>query len=778
MLLSGISLSARLPEIRLFTVEDGLSQSEITTCFIDSYGLLWVGTTNGLNIFNGYEFRTYHHQPLVEYSLSNSHILSIAEDSSSNIWISTNNGINIFNRQNGKFSRFIHKSDDPGTIGGKEVYAVYAQQNGEVWLKTERYFERLNPENGRSVKYKHFHNTDSVSPSGYSTSIAQDVNGDFWFNSQNSLFSFSPENELVTHYENIADDQHSLAGYEINKIFLDKSGELWIVTLSGLHRFDRQKNRFIKYPILNASPSLFYSINEDTEGNLWLGTDNGLYCLNMKSSEITGIEKFSLYNSAFSPGPITAIAIDKYGIVWLGTKKGLIKLDERHFKNALLANNEIGQSGDLTMKNNIPEIILWDMVILGSGEEKHVYIGGHDASATIKYDQTINITFAALDYTYPGKNKFIYSLGPVGRKENWVNIGTQNKITFSSLNSGEYIFRVRGSDNEGNWNMDSKSLILFVEAPFWKTTIANYSYFLFGTLLIYSFIQARTLSLRRSNRILRDRDLVAREVQKQKELLSLRNKNIEDSLKYAQRIQLALFTNQKAFKAILPQSFIFHEPKDIVSGDFYWIFELNGKIFLAAVDCTGHGVPGAFVSLIGFELFRKIIITQKVHNPARILYSLNKNFEEIFGSIEGEFILKDGMDLAFCVIDKKTNLLEFAGAFNPVYIIRDDKLIELKGDRFSIGADSIQEEDNTKNFTTHNFQLEANDMLYMFSDGYPDQFGGPEGKKFKYRRFRHLLLNLHDLPLDKQKQYLKDRMEEWKGNYEQVDDILVIGIRV
>jgi serine phosphatase RsbU (regulator of sigma subunit) len=293
----------------------------------------------------------------------------------------------------------------------------------------------------------------------------------------------------------------------------------------------------------------------------------------------------------------------------------------------------------------------------------------------------------------------------------------------------------------------------------------------------YGVVQYRTRVLRKSNAALRRRDIIARHEQKQRDLLSLRNKNIEDSLKYAQRIQQALFINQKTFSAILPESFILQESKDIVSGDFFWISETNNKIFLSAVDCTGHGVPGAFMSIIGFELFRKIIISQKIFKPAEILSHLNQNFEEIFGSQTGETILNDGMDLSFCTIDKKTKLLEYAGAFNSIYIIRENKLIELKADRFSIGADGHSESPILKLFSSHTYQLAENDVVYLFSDGYPDQFGGPEGKKFKYRRFRHLLLAIHELPLEKQKQYLKESIEEWRGNYEQVDDILVIGLK-
>ncbi len=233
-----------------------------------------------------------------------------------------------------------------------------------------------------------------------------------------------------------------------------------------------------------------------------------------------------------------------------------------------------------------------------------------------------------------------------------------------------------------------------------------------------------------------------------------------------------MMPSEKTFKRLLKDAFIFHKPRDIVSGDFYWIYERNNKVFVAAVDCTGHGVPGAFMSILGVELFRKV--TQNpIEDPGKILSRISEDFSVIFSDIE-DFSLKDGMDISFCVIDKANYVMQYAGAFNPLYLIRDNKIIEIKGNRFSVSMEKKQE---SLDFKTHDIPLERDDMIYIFSDGYADQFGGYEGKKFKYRRFRHMLLNIHKLPLDDQKSYLEESIEVWRGNYEQVDDILVIGIK-
>jgi serine phosphatase RsbU (regulator of sigma subunit) len=209
-----------------------------------------------------------------------------------------------------------------------------------------------------------------------------------------------------------------------------------------------------------------------------------------------------------------------------------------------------------------------------------------------------------------------------------------------------------------------------------------------------------------------------------------------------------------------------------VSGDFYWLSEVGSKVFLAAVDCTGHGVPGAFLSIIGMNLLRSIIEGQKEDNPAKILEKLSWELDKTFRNEEAEDRIKDGMDMAICVIDRDNASMQFAGAVNELYLIRNRELIVYKGDRNPVGhsVDGV-----VPNYTTNDIEIHENDMFYIFSDGYADQFGGPDFKKFKYRKFRYLLLNNHRLQPDEQKEALTQAFDGWKGNNEQVDDVLVMG---
>ena len=292
-------------------------------------------------------------------------------------------------------------------------------------------------------------------------------------------------------------------------------------------------------------------------------------------------------------------------------------------------------------------------------------------------------------------------------------------------------------------------------------------------LIVIIYFENRTKTLRKNCRLLAKKDIVAQDVLQQKNVLSHKNKDFEDSLKYASRIQSALHTDEKEFHRLFPESFVLQRPKDIVSGDFCWAREIDGNVYFSIADCTGHGVPGAFMSLIGLEFFRQIIVERKIKKPSDVLSEMNYQFNKVFENGD-EVSLKDGMDLSFCAFNRKEMKLEFAGALHSIYIVRNNEILEIKGDRINIGPDYGFE---PQSFTNQNIKLEEEDTIYMFTDGYTDQFGGPEGKKFKYRRFRHLLLSIHKLPMGRQKKILQENIIQWMGKLDQVDDIMILGIK-
>lgn len=291
--------------------------------------------------------------------------------------------------------------------------------------------------------------------------------------------------------------------------------------------------------------------------------------------------------------------------------------------------------------------------------------------------------------------------------------------------------------------------------------------------VVFWLILLQTRSLANTRKLLKERDQDIYLIANQKYALEQKDKDMTDSLVYAQRIQEALLPSELYFRRHFKDAFIFFHPKDIVSGDFYWIGSKGDRVFVVAADCTGHGVPGALMSMIGLNIIEKTINEANIETPSKILGVLNISLEQTFSREKNiGTIIRDGMDISLCVIDKKRKKLEYAGAFLPLYHIRNNSLHEIKPDKLIIGMNP----DGTE-YINHEIDLMEDDIFYLFSDGYADQFGGTENKKFMYRRFRYLLLTIHKFPVEDQKAILEENFRTWIGRNEQVDDILVIGFK-
>ena len=264
------------------------------------------------------------------------------------------------------------------------------------------------------------------------------------------------------------------------------------------------------------------------------------------------------------------------------------------------------------------------------------------------------------------------------------------------------------------------------------------------------------------------------ELLKQKDEISRQKKEIIESLEYACLIQTALLPQPSLLQKTFHDSFILYLPKDIISGDFYWISEKQECILFAAVDCTGHGVPGALMSILGITSLNEIVSEIDNLKANRILNQLREKIMKSLHQTGQGGESKDGMDISFCIFNRKTKELQYSGANNPLYYIRKNILYEIKPDKMPIGVSGIEEKSFRNNFV----KMKKGDVLYTFSDGFPDQFGGPRGKKFKYKPFKDLLLEIHNKNMKEQKEILLSAFNDWKKDFEQVDDILIIGIRI
>lgn len=317
-------------------------------------------------------------------------------------------------------------------------------------------------------------------------------------------------------------------------------------------------------------------------------------------------------------------------------------------------------------------------------------------------------------------------------------------------------------------------------------------YWIAGILLLIAafgaFIFRQYKAKQRINKMLEEKNMAIQEqkelLEQQKKLVDIKNKNITASINYARRIQQAILISRERLGEIMPEHFIFYRPRDIVSGDFYWAHRsASGKLIFAAVDCTGHGVPGAFMSMVGSALLNKIVIENEVEDADEILNRMKKGVIQALKQTGASGEQKDGMDIALVSLEpgagspenqELPGTLKFAGANNPLYHFRHGILTEYKGNRQTIGYQKGKEDP----FTKHSIEVQKGDAIYIFTDGYADQKGGPEGRKFYSRTLQDLFASIHHLPMAGQRTAIKKTFEEWKGNYEQIDDICVIGVRI
>mgnify|MGYP006287347963 CR=1 FL=1 len=264
------------------------------------------------------------------------------------------------------------------------------------------------------------------------------------------------------------------------------------------------------------------------------------------------------------------------------------------------------------------------------------------------------------------------------------------------------------------------------------------------------------------------------EIQKQRDIATEQRQEILDSIHYASRIQSAILPLKIFMGEVLREYFILFKPRDVVSGDFYWITKKDNRIYIAAADCTGHGVPGAFMSMLGIASLKEIINKGLGYHAHEILNHLRENIIRALHQTGKSGEAQDGMDMSLCILDQDTRKMEFSGANNPVYIFRNKEIKEIKGNKMPIGIHPSKED----SFTLFEEQMNPGETFYLFSDGYADQFGGPKGKKFKYKTFKNLLMDIYEKPMDDQKEILDKTIEEWRRGFEQIDDILVIGVKI
>lgn len=787
--------------IRLFNSKNGIINDKIFSLLEDREHNIWIGTAAGISQYSGnrFEFLTQ------KDGLLSNNVFSFITDSKGHYWIGSDQGVTEYSSSGmGKVS--VKNYSIKNGLSHPQVVSIFEDKESRIWLGTYGGGAcKLDP---LTRKVQVYSEKNGLANNNV-MSIASDKEGNLWFATLGggvSRMSLSGEIKNFTSADGLGSDY-------VYFVFNDSKNNMWFAS-DVLTKYDgKQFKLFSDDPEIEGKT--IFSIDEDTHGNIWLSaSESGIFKYdgntfqnfssgsglrdesptvlvcdendNVIIGHKSGIDKFNPATNSFNyfgneegllsfEPNLNAVYKQQDGNIWIGTTNGTVK-----YNTSDELNNPIEPLTQITRFR-----VLTDEVAL-------------QADAAFEHHRN-NITFDFIGLSLTAPQKVRYRVKLENFNADWLPETPLTSQNYPYLPPGKYKFLVKSCNNEGVWNQNPVAFEFIIMPPYWQT-------WWFWTILItcifsaaYIYIKWKVKKIETEKKILeqkvQDR---TKEILEQKKIIEEKNKNITDSINYAKRIQDAILPPQKFVNSHLKNSFILYKPKDIVAGDFYWLAPLNppeggnntaqaggivqsqlppseggGAVLFACCDCTGHGVPGAFVSIVGHNALNSCVKEFGLTQPAQILDKLNDLVEGTFSKAETD--VKDGMDIALVKLAMQNGSwkMEYSGANNSFYFIRNGILKEIIADKQPIGKFI-----GRKPFTNHEYELQKDDSIYIFSDGYADQFGGPKGKKFKYKQIEELLVSIQHKSMDEQKQILNDTIVQWKGNLEQVDDICVIGIRV
>ncbi len=732
---------------------DGLGHNAVYSMYLDKPGTVWIGTETGLDAWNRStgKFTHFRHNPSNAGSLGENLVQCILEDKSGSLWLGTqSNGLDRFDRASGKFTHYRHDPSNPKSLSDNRIYALLEDRRGEMWVGT--YGGGLNRLDRKTNTFKAYTQNDSVpgSLSGPGVwSLYEDREGVLWVGTyKGGLDRFDRETETFKHFASDPSNPKSLSHETVICMCEDRTGNLWVGTMSGLNRFEAKTGTFQRYFEKDGLPNSYINgILEDNQGNLWISTVKGISRYDAQRNifrnfdESDGLQGNEFNSGAYAKDPRT-------GEMYFGGMNGFNVFDP-----ARVSNNPF-----------VPPVVFTAFIRYNTDDEegKPIVEKGIAAKSGIALtykDNVASFEFAALNYHNAFKNLYAYKLE--GLNDNWIQLGTERKATFTNLDAGEYVLQVKGSNNDGVWNNEGASLTLVVTPPWWKTTWAYSGY----TLMILGFLYgARRVEINRREQKaqVRESQLRTKAAEAEKRVLEVENERKTKELEEARDLQLSMLPKNVPKLDHLDIA-VFMKTATEVGGDYYdFSTEQDGTLNVAFGDATGHGMQaGTIVTLMkGFftsDASRLDIQTFFNH--------CSKAIKEI----------KLGrLLMAFSLLKLKGNKVSMSTAgMPPIFLRRKDsgavEEIMLKG--MPLGA--------MKNFpyALHETELKSGDTILLISDGLPEQ-KNDQGEMFDYSRVQQTFAEIgYGTPEDIIK-HLVDAGESWMKGAQQEDDITMLVIKM
>lgn len=764
-----------------FNTKNGLNGLNIQKISGDKEGNIYISTQeNGFHIFKGKQFLSM----TEENGLPNSQVWDICEMNDSTIFVATNNGLAevVFSSPfQAKVKRVYNESNS--LLISNKVRTLKRDLDGNIWAGTYLSGIQKFDIKKKEFIYDHFLNSN-LPPNAKNISEIEILDDELFIGTVDGLLN----HEINSNKTFRISQTDGLSGNDISSLFLNREKKLWIgIRNKGVNFIE--DNIITALPkTKNITPNCF---TENSQGELWIGTFNGVYKLQGDSLQKIVDENNGLLSNYVSllhfiddshliigsNNGLNIFNLETNQIVHYNKNLGYIGIETKN--NSFLKKKDgvllFGTTGGLMIYNpkskerNVIEPFVQITNLKVNMEERKIV-------SNEKFHHSENsFLFNYHAISLSNQPDLVYQVMVEGIDMDWREPTQSQSISFSQLSPGKYTFKVKARTFDGVENAEPASYVFTVRPPFWMTWWFIGGSFLLISVSIISVVRYRIYLLKKEKKILEQK--VAdrtKEISQKNLLLADKNKHITDSINYARRIQYATMRPEAHLNDLYKDAFILYIPKDIVSGDFYWYIQKGKHLVVAAADCTGHGVPGAFMSMLGIAYLNEIVGRMSQYNAGDILEKLRANVIGALNQSDAEGSTKDGMDIALVVLNTENNQLQYAGAYNPLYIVRNQEIIEEKPDRMPIGVHARDKEA----FTNHVLSLEKGDQLYIFTDGFADQFGGPNGKKMNYKRFKELILDNQNLASSDQRENLLQAFTSWKHGYEQLDDVLVIGLKV
>ncbi|MFL5762453.1 MAG: two-component regulator propeller domain-containing protein [Bacteroidia bacterium] len=717
--------------------------TDITSILTDSLDYMWLGTSAGLLKYNSED-----NSKTILYDEHNGfvkdQVSSLMRDNTGKIWIGcVLNGLFTFDPKTGQFENFSKKNKLlPCSVNHitqtKKGIIIAATTEGAYFIDPLAHTQQLLTTN-EGLLYNNVRH------------VFCDSKNRIWFSSEGTPPYFLEKDEIT-----ILKDIPELRGFIINSVTEDLNGLICICTGGdGIFFYDGKKTTNIR--VENGLLSNFcYSAVLNFNNDIWITHKNGISRIKGSDHHVTTYKKSD--GLLFVSNNMNAACSDLKGNLWFGTEEGLVLYNSKRNSNAIPEPRVKVQSLVLNDKSFTTQ----DRIALpyGSYNAKLSFIG-------------ISLTDAS---------KVMYKYRLSGLDSTW-RITDEKTVEFPKLSNGNYTFQVYACNQDGVWTTLPAEISFEIGIPVWQRIWFWIAVILLLTFLIYIFIRSRIKGLLRIKQQLEAKvkektyqlQIEKEQIEGIKVILEEKNKDITDSITYAKRIQEALLPSKESFFACFPNSFIYFKPREIVSGDFYWFTETETCYVIAVVDCTGHGIPGAFMSIIGSTILSDIVIDKKITAPNEILNQLNLNIVRMLKQDEEGSSSRDGMDVSICTIDKQRKKMVYSAASRPLYYVRNGVLNEMKLKNHSIGGSY---EEYKKIYAAIEIDIEGGETFYLFSDGFADQFDQTDQVKFSSKRLKKMFLDVSPLPPGEQRKMIDTTFNAWKGSRSQLDDVTIIGFRI